>query len=257
MAGKRNAAPSKLLIAVLILAALAGGGIYYYYQCKTPDYTIIFGDSKEVAEGAGVFMAGVEVGRIVSVSPFETGVAVGIKVDRKQQPNLTEASRFFIEGQGEKGRVLVKNLSSNAKLLEPGQAVKGIDSAFQWSALDFAQGMNTFFESDEIRKAQEAMRTLVDDFDRQLNQIDWDALGKEMEQQMKELSKAMDEALNQEQVQQFQQELKKSLDEARQALDRAQQSPESQKLRKSIEDYLRNLEEMMSPQDTSIQKTSI
>ncbi len=257
MTEKRRLATPKILIAFLLLFALAGGGITYYYQCKTPDYTITFGDSKRVSEGAGVFMAGVEVGRIVSVVPFETGVAVGIKVDRNQQPNITEASRFFIEGQGETGRILVKNLSSNAKLLEPGQAVKGTDTDFEWLALDFAQGMNNFFESDELGKAQEAMRALIDDFDRQLHQIDWDALGKELEQQMNQLSTAMEEALDEEQLQQFQQELKKSLDEARQALDRAQQSPESQKLRKSIEDYLRKLEESMSPQDPSTQKTSI
>ncbi len=257
MTEQRKTKPVGLLFAVLALFALGGFGLYYYFQCKTPDYTITFADSKEIAEGAGVFLAGVEVGRVVSITPSGTGVAVGIKVDRKQQPSMTEASRFFIEGQGEKGRVLVKNLSANAKPLDPGQAVEGTNSTFQWSAFDFAKGMNSFFESDEMRRAQEAMRSLADDFDRQLRETDWDALGKELEQQMEELSRAMEEALSDQQVQEFQQELKRSMDEALQALDRAQKSPQAQKLRKAIEDYLRKLQEGASPSEDPVQKTSI
>ncbi len=73
---------SKLLIAVLALFILAGGGLYYYFQCKTPDFNVTFSDSKEVVEGAGVFLAGVEVGRVVSVTPSGTGAAVGINLSR-------------------------------------------------------------------------------------------------------------------------------------------------------------------------------
>lgn len=257
MTEKSNVKPVTLLLAILVLFALAGGGIYYYFDSKNPDYTITFADGKQVTEGAGVFLAGIEVGKVVSITPSGTGVAVGIKVDRQHQANLTEASRFYIEGQGGTGRLLVKNLSANAKALEPGQVVEGTDSAFEWSAYDFAKGMNAFFESDDVRKAQEAMRSLIDDFDRQLRQTDWDALGKELERQMEELSQKLEEALNDEQVQQFQKELEKRFNEALEALDRAQNSPEAQELRRAIEDYLRKLQEEMVSPDDPVQKTSL
>ncbi len=257
MTEKQNATPAKLLIVLLVLFALAGGGIYYFFQSQTPDYSVNFAEGKQVTKGAGVLLSGIEVGKVVSITPSGTGVTVGIKIDRKNQPNLTEASRFFIEGQGEKGRLLVKNLSANAKPLEPGQVVEGTDSPFQWSTYDFAKGMSAFFESDEIQKLQKSMRSLVDDFDSQLRQTDWDALGKEMERQMEELSISLEEALNDEQVQEFEQELKKSFNEALQALDRAQNSPEAQKLRKTIEEYLRKLQEGKPSPDAPAQKTSI
>ena len=197
------------LLAVLFVCILTGGGIYFYFQSQITDYTITFANSKQVAEGAGVLLSGIEIGRVVSVKPFGTGVAIGIRVDREYQAILTEASRFFLDGEGEKGRLLVKNISPTAIPLKPGQIVEGTDSSFQWAAYDYVRGMNTFFESRDFREEQKAIRTYVDDLNRQLSLTDWNKLGRDMQLQMETFSTELEEILDNEDVKNFHQELEK------------------------------------------------
>jgi hypothetical protein len=251
MAKNSQAGAVKIIILVLVLLGLAGGGIYYFLQSKTPDYSITFHESKQVPVGAKVYMAGVEIGKIVSIKPYGTGVAVGIKVRNDYQDNLTEASRFFLDPERTGGSLLVKNIRAQAPPLKPGQVVEGTDSSFQWSAYDFARGMNELFESGQIRQGQEAVHSYLEEMERQLDRMDWNKLGQDMERQMEEFSREMEKALNEEDLKNLRRDIEKNYREALGAIDRVQNSEEARKLREAIDDFYGKFREELTREEAS------
>ncbi|MEJ2202323.1 MAG: MlaD family protein [Desulfuromonadaceae bacterium] len=170
MASERKKSFTRLGWFLLLVCALAGGaGYYYYQQSKTPHYIITFSDSRQIAPAAAVRMLEVEIGRVVSVKPLGTRVAVGIRVDREYRSLVTEASRFFLDG--ERGSLLIKNIRPNARPLAIGQSVAGTDS------------------SQELRLQLE---TLAEEMEKLLSEEEIDQLKLEVEQSVDQALKALE-----------------------------------------------------------------
>lgn len=240
---KSQGSVSRILVIVLLLLAVGGAGIYFYLQSKTPNYSIVFDGRKQVPVGAKVVMVGVEIGNIVSVKPYGTGVAVGIKVAPRYRTNLTESSRFFLVSEQTGGKMLVKNIRASGQVLKPGQVVEGTDSSFQWGAYDFVTGMNNIMASEPIQQARETMRSYVNEMDRQLKGMDWDKLGRDMQHQMETFSRKLEEVLSDEDMESFRQEIEKSYQDAVVAIDRVQNSEEAQELRRAVDNFYRKFRE--------------
>lgn len=243
-----------MLAAFLVVLALGGGGICFYLQNQSPDYVITFGDSKGISSGDKVILSGVEIGKVVSVKPSGTGVAVGIKAASDYQGNLTEASRFFIDAKEAPPRLLVKNLRASAKPLAPEQIAEGTDSSLQWNVYDYAKSMNRFFETGNFQPTREAVHGRVDEMDRQFSRMNWDKLGNDLHDQMEAFSRDLDEAINDQDIEDFQKELNRKVADALAALDRVQNSQEALELRKSIENFQRKVLKQLAPPETAAAK---
>jgi len=254
MAVKKKKSIIPILAALLALSCAIGGGSYVYFQNQSPDYFVTFDDSKEISSEARVFLSGIEIGRVVSVKPSGTGIAVGIDVAADYRRNLTEASRFFIDSDRKSPRLLVKNIRSSAAPLAPGQIVEGTDSSWQWNIYNYAQSMERFFETGDIRQSRDRVRDQVDVMDRQLDRMKWDELGHDLQQQMKTFRKNLDETLNNREITDFQKELNKKVNETLASLDRVGESRETQDLRDAVENFQRRMLQELTPPDTAATK---
>ena len=240
-----------IFIAFFVISGLIGGGIYFYLQKHAPDYFITFDDSKEISYGTQVILSGIEIGRVVSVKPSGTGIAVGINVADDYQENLTEASRFFIDAEGKSPRLLVKNISSSANPLAPGQIVEGTDSLWQWNVYNYAQDMNRFFESNDFRQTRQTVRDQVEEMDRRLNQIKWDQLGNDLRQQMDKFSRDLETTLNDKNLRDLRKDLDKKVQDFLASIDQVQNSQEARELREAVENFRRRVLQELAPPGTA------
>lgn len=234
---------------VLILLFLVGCGVFYHYQSKTPDFIVTFNDSKGVSPSAKVVLSGVAIGKVVSVKPRTTGVEMGIKIDSEHRSVITEASRFFLEPGDKNGRMLTKNIRANAKPLQLGTTVEGTDSALGWAAYDYTKGINELLGSDEIRESKDSINELMEEMDRQLERMDWEKLGEELEKAIGDFSRSIKESINADEMAKLRQELEQNLSEALEALERAQNSKEAQELKETIDKFRQRLEEEFQSQE--------
>jgi len=141
------------LLAVAVLGA-AGFGLWQLYQ-RNNSVTVVFADAGGVTPGTGVWMAGVEVGRVLGLQVAGDGVEMRIFLGDKVRQQLTETALFVIDpGPAQSGRPVlrVKPGAGGTAPLAANARLRGVNSFTLWQLDDYSRKVLELMNEPQLQE---------------------------------------------------------------------------------------------------------
>ena len=149
-----------LLLGILLLAILAGWLIRGEYHRRNTVY-VVFPNSEGIAVGAGVWMAGVEVGRVLTVGVAPKGAELALFLDQEARQGLTDKAIFFLDASDRQlgPLVRVKDVARNGQPLQYGARLSGTNLQAIWQMSELSERIQGLSTDPQL---QGAMQMLLD-----------------------------------------------------------------------------------------------
>jgi hypothetical protein len=154
----------KLMIVLLVVLVLGGGsfGLWRLYQQEN-SIIVVFADANGVSPGTGVWMAGVEVGKVQELQIAGDGVAFSIFLKKEIREQLTDHALFVIDpGADRKSTpvVRVKAGSGGVAPLPVKSRLKGVNSYALWQLNDYSQKVFEFINEPQLQEGIKRLEQL-------------------------------------------------------------------------------------------------
>jgi hypothetical protein len=189
---------SRFFIGLALVLAVAAGGAFYLLQRET-SFSVVFTDAKKLNEGDIVYLSGNPVGRVLTVSPENGKVRIGVHIDRKYRDRLTGKSTFFIGRDaaipGHMSLLARTPFADKGSQLTSEDKVEGIDSFLVWSSLEMADKISGAIRSEPWQPLVQELGFIAQDFNKAVTKIDIDRLGLKFRSDIENLSNEIDKAL--------------------------------------------------------------
>jgi ABC-type transporter Mla subunit MlaD len=141
------------LLAVIMLGA-AGFGLWQLYL-RSNSVTVVFADAGGVVPGTGVWMAGIEVGRVLGLQVAGDGVEMEVFLGREVRAQLTENALFVIDpgtAQGGRPVLRVKAGAGGTAPLAANARLQGVNSFTLWQLDDYSQKVLEFMNEPQLQE---------------------------------------------------------------------------------------------------------
>lgn len=154
-----------VLLALVVLGA-AGFGGWQLYQ-RSNSVTVVFADAGGITPGTGVWMAGIEVGRVLGLQIAGDGVEMRVFLGKEVRRQLTETALFVIDpgtAQGGGPVLRVKAGAGGTAPLAANARVKGVNSYTLWQLDDYSQKVLEFINEPQLQEGIKRLEQLGNEF---------------------------------------------------------------------------------------------
>ena len=208
--------------AIVVLALGACGGAERAVPEGGSSIHVLFDERHGLTGGELVRLHEFDIGTVESVDLERGRVRANVSLSTQARENLTVATTFTVEEDGD-GRYLETHvLDPDADTLGEGATVMGADGSIELMAM----------------RATAAAGNFVDDLRQGLDDVDWKEEERELQQRWEKIVDEMDEA-----VEEGQEELEKRVDELVKELEEVGRSDEARELRERFQEFLDELRE--------------
>lgn len=148
-----------MILILGVAAAYASWRIYLHSN----SITVVFTNAQGVKPDTGVWMDGIQIGRVLDLKIARDGVAIGIFLPADVRDQLTDKSLFVIDNREDKGTgpiIRVKNLSKSGNPLIAGMRLKGVDSFMVWQLSDFQEKVKKILNDPRVKEDLNQLRDL-------------------------------------------------------------------------------------------------
>jgi paraquat-inducible protein B len=245
----RNAVTAIIVVALLGAVGLTAG--YFFQQDET--FGVVFKDAKQLEPGANVYLSGVDIGDVKAVNLDNGKVKVLIKLDNKFRNKIPKnASFFIIPGHKEQ-----RNKSVLVQISEPptndyikaGDIVEGIDSEYKLRRLELSEAINEIINSESVKELAQNINRFAKDFKNALDQVDWNELEEEIQEEARSLSDDIDKALQSEEIKTAFEQIEKKINKVQNVLQGVAESEEAKQLQKALENFYQKLDKELTRPD--------
>jgi phospholipid/cholesterol/gamma-HCH transport system substrate-binding protein len=158
----------KISIALIVVLLLGSGGygLWQYYQQKN-SVTIVFNDAQGLVPGTGVWMAGLEIGKVQGLQIAGNEVEVKIFLSRENREQLTDKALFVIDPGLENGGrpvVRVKAGSGGGGPLQENARLRGVNSFALWKLNDYSEKMFELINEPQLQESLKRLEQLGNEF---------------------------------------------------------------------------------------------
>lgn len=229
----------KLLLLGCTLAACGGdvpspieGGSFVY---------VVFDERHDLEGGERVRLHGFEVALVEQVELDRSRVRLKLSLSPRARANLTAATTFTVEQDGDARYLETHVLDADAAVLAEGDTVEGSDSALELTARRAGAAASRLMGDVSDSEWWNKAGSRADELKRELDAVDW----KQEEQELRRLWETTVEAMGKA-ADEGSEEAMKRIDELATALDKAGRSEEAKKLKQRFERLRRKLDERSS-----------
>ena len=149
------------LLAVVVLGA-AGFGLWRLYQDNN-SVTVVFADAGGVVPGTGVWMAGLEVGRVLGLQVAGDGVEIKVFLGSKVRQQLTDRALFVIDpgtARGDRPVLRVRAGAGGTAPLAAKARLRGVNSFALWQLDDYSQKVLEFMNEPQLQEGLKRLEQL-------------------------------------------------------------------------------------------------
>ncbi|MDK9708301.1 MAG: MCE family protein [Desulforhopalus sp.] len=152
------------MIALLVALVLGGGsyGLWQLYQQEN-SITVVFADANGLSPGTGVWMAGVEIGKVQQLQIAGDGVALSIFLKKEVREQLTDHALFVIDPGADRNSTPVVRVKAGAGGVAPLPAkvrLKGVNSYALWQLNDYSQKVFEFINEPQLQEGIKRLEQL-------------------------------------------------------------------------------------------------
>jgi hypothetical protein len=150
-----------LIVAALIVALLAAWLIRGEYHRRNSVY-VVFPNSEGIAVGAGVWMAGVNAGRVLSVGVAPDGAELTLFLSGEARAGLTDKAIFFLDATDKTlgPLVRVKDVAKNGIPLQPGARLTGTNLQAIWQMSELSEKIQGLTNDPQLKGAMQMLLDL-------------------------------------------------------------------------------------------------
>lgn len=150
-----------LVAAALIVALLAGWLIRGEYLRRNTVY-VVFPHSEGIVVGAGVWMAGVNVGRVLSVGVVPEGAELALFLSSQARAGLTTKAIFFLDAADRNlgPLVRVKDMAKNGQPLRYGARLAGTNLQAIWQMSELSEKIQGLGNDPQLKGAMQMLLDL-------------------------------------------------------------------------------------------------
>lgn len=137
-----------------ILAVCAYGGWYGYRQQNL--FTVVFPDANGLLPEAGVWMAGLEIGKVQEIRIASDGVEVFLFIKPDNRKQLTDKALFVIDpglGDSPLPVVRVKAGARGGRALQRDTRLRGMSSIVLWQVADFPEKIQELMNEPQLKES--------------------------------------------------------------------------------------------------------
>ena len=222
------------------------------YFLQGARYFLIFDEAKKLKAGDNVYLAGVDIGDVKNITLHNGTIQVEIKIDKKNQGQLTNNSRFFIESSSDESNpssILVKNLKPGGKPLLSNDTIIGISSYIEWHTLELSEKFKNYTDSDQAKQWKKYLAEQKEELEKKLNETDWEQVGQDVKQEFMELKDNIEKTLQSDEAQEMKKDIGENLNKVGKLLKNIGESKEANDLRQSLNNLYKRFEEELSNLD--------
>lgn len=150
-----------LLLGILVVALLAAWLIRGEYHRRNTVY-VIFPNSEGIGVGAGVWMAGIEVGRVLAIGVAPDGAELALFLGEEARNGLTDKAIFFLDATDKTlgPLVRVKDVAKNGAPLQPGARLTGTNIQAIWQMSELSERIQGLSNDPQLKGAMEMLLDL-------------------------------------------------------------------------------------------------
>jgi hypothetical protein len=146
----------KIALGLLLAALVAAGGYGAWYCYRQQNMvTIVFADALGLVPDAGVWMTGLEIGKVEQVRLADDGVEVTVFIRPAARKQLTDKALFVIDPGLDKKTspiVRVKAGPPGGGPLQGGTKIRGMNSLALWEVSDFPERLKEFMNEPQLKE---------------------------------------------------------------------------------------------------------
>ncbi len=146
----------KFSIILLVLVVCSGTAyISWRTYLRSNSVTVVFANAQGIQPGAGVWMAGIKIGRVLDLKISRDGVAIVLFLPDEVRHQLTDHALFVIDPSGDGGQppiIRVKDLSRTGHPLKRNMRLKGVDSLLVWQLSDLQEKVQRIMNDPHVRE---------------------------------------------------------------------------------------------------------
>lgn len=150
-----------LLLLIVASAILGGWLVHGEYQRRNTVY-VVFPNSEGIHAGAGVWMAGVKVGRVLSIGIAPDGAELALFLGEEARAGLTDKAIFFLDASDKTigPLVRVKDVVKNGQPLQPGARLTGTNLQAIWQMSELSERIQGLSNDPQLKGAMQMLLDL-------------------------------------------------------------------------------------------------
>jgi MlaD protein len=150
-----------LVVAVVAVAIFAAWLIRGEYHRRNTVY-VVFPHSEGISVGAGVWMAGVNVGRVLNVGIVPEGAELVLFLSGEARAGLTTKAIFFLDAADRNlgPLVRVKDVAKNGQPLQYGARLAGTNLQAIWQMSELSEKIQGLANDPQLKGAMQMLLDL-------------------------------------------------------------------------------------------------
>ncbi len=150
-----------LLLVIVGVAILAAWLIRGEYHRRNSVY-VVFPHSEGIAVGAGVWMAGVNVGRVLNFGVVPEGAELVLFLSSEARAGLTDRAIFFLDAADKNlgPLVRVKDVTKNGQPLQYGARLAGTNLQAIWQMSELSEKIQGLSNDPQLKGAMQMLLDL-------------------------------------------------------------------------------------------------
>lgn len=232
----------------------------YFLWPQGETFTVTFRDSKHLQPGANVYLSGIDIGEVKAVDFSGGNINVRVRLSKENNGKIPSNTLFFIDKDSDNPTtmcILAKSPDQPGAPIQEGDILEGTDGLLAWKLSEVAANIRNSLDSPQTRQFVGKIKLLASDFNKQLQEIDWDQLGKDIKSETQSLIKDINQVLQSEEFQQNLDELQGRINRLEQVLKKTGDSEEAHRLLEALKNLYGKLNEELSKEErTNDQKKS-